>query len=452
MLITNELYKLRYLLFFEILLLGLFAGAGLIPFLALIILISLTILVLLAFNFPFIAIHILVFSILIDSFIPIKDSNGPTLLVVELFFIIVLGVSALKFLFNLDRKSEVSLLILIWIPFLVWSLFTGLAVAVDEIKMVAYWKNYFAGFFVLSLTYYAIKNKIHLKSVIFSIIIWGVLLALLEIKVLIGLGGFSTGIVGLFLKKNLLTLGWGRSNYLAAFFVVIIPFTIGYLLYSNSKKLKLVMTAAVVLMSFAIILTLSRGGILALFIALIILFSRVLKPKTFIPILTILILVTIVLLINPLTYVLIDRIASVETSASYFSRIDLYRDVWKTFLGHPIAGVGIGNLGYYAVFIVPEGASPSAHNIILGALGEVGIVGATFYFSLLGYLLYSIYKNFKRENDEALKIFKWCFISAFIGGLLHTLVEPTLDGMQFSIIFWTLAGSYNKLDMLRNSD
>ena len=173
--------------------------------------------------------------------------------------------------------------ILIWIPFLLWILTTGLLVGEDKFRVISHFKNYYGGFFAFSLTYYAIKNKFHLKSLLIGIIIWGLLLSLFEIRILFDLGGFAIGIVGLFLKKNLLTLGWGRSNYLAAFFVVIIPVSIGYLMYTKSKRLKIFITATIIIMSFAMILTLSRGGILALIIALFILFSRILKTRTFVP-------------------------------------------------------------------------------------------------------------------------------------------------------------------------
>jgi O-antigen ligase len=277
-------------------------------------------------------------------------------------------------------------------------------------------------------------------------------LSLIEIKVLLDLGGFTAGIVGLFLQKNLLTLGWGRSNYLASFFVMIIPLAIGYFMYSKSRILKVLIITALVLMSFAIILTLSRGGILALLIAMVILFSRVLKVKTFIPLISILILITTVLLLNPLTIVLFERVSSLDASGSVFSRINFYQEVWQAFLAHPLTGVGIGNLGNYATFILPPDNSPSAHNLVLGALGEIGIIGTTLYLTLFVLIIRKTYSNFKIEKDDALRIFKWCCFSSLLGGLIHSLVEPIFEGMQFSIIFWTLAGIYLNLDLLKTSE
>lgn len=209
---------------------------------------------------------------------------------------------------------------------------------------------------------------------------------------------------------------------------------------------------SLLLMSFALMLTLSRGGILALLITLIILFLKLLKPRTFLPIISIILVITIVVLLNPLTYVLIDRISTFESSGSVYSRINYYQDVWNAFLNNPITGVGFGNLSYYATFVLAPDASPAAHNILLGALGEVGIVGTLFYFIILTQLLINVFNNYKIEKDERIKNLKWCLLAAIIGGLIHTLVEPTLDGLQFSIMFWTLAGVYLKLDLLKFTD
>jgi O-antigen ligase len=326
----------------------------------------------------------------------------------------------------------------------------GLIVAIDKFRVITFWKNHLASFIIFSFAYFIIKNKLQVKSLIIAIIVWGLLLALIEFKVLLELGGFTAGIIGLFFKKNLLTLGWGRSNYLSAFFVVIIPFTIGYWLYTNSRKLKIFITFSLILMSFAIILTLSRGGILALIIALIILFFKVLKPRTVIPLLTVLTIIIIVLLLNPLTYVLVDSISALEKSGSVYSRINFYIDTWNAFLKYPITGVGFGNLGLYAKFILPMYEAPSAHNIVLGALGEVGIVGTIFYGAIFVVLFKTLFSLYKNENDERLKMLKWSAFAALLGGLIHTLVEPTFEGLQFSIVFWIIASISIKLDLLKN--
>ncbi|MDR3626869.1 MAG: O-antigen ligase family protein, partial [Ignavibacteriaceae bacterium] len=405
-----------------------------------------------AFSAPYLVAHIFMFSLLADTFVGAKanmESHAP--IIGELTLVLLTGFAIVKFLYNFDKKQKFPSFIVSWIPFLLWALLVGLIIAIDRIKIISYWKDYYAGFLALCITFYSIKNKTQLKSLIYGIIIWGLILSFIEIKILVDLGGFATGFVALFIRKNLLSVGWGKSNYLASFYVIIIPLAIGYLFYTNSRRLKILITISLVIMVFATILTLSRGGILALAIALIILFSRVLKAKTLIPFAIILVIVSLVILLNPLTYVLFHGISTLDTSVSTFSRIGFYEEVWKAFLNNPITGVGVGNLNYYANFISVD-SSPAAHNILLGALGEVGIVGTIFFIAIFGSLLRHAFSGFKNESNEAIRIFRWCIIASFIGGIMHSMVEPIFDGLQFSIMFWTIAGIYMRLDLLKVSD
>jgi O-antigen ligase len=150
----------------------------------------------------------------------------------------------------------------------------------------------------------------------------------------------------------------------------------------------------------------------------------------------------LILLLNPLTIVLFKSLSKVESSLSYFSRLNFYEDVWKTFLKNPITGIGLGNLGYYSKFQITDSVA-SAHNIILGMLGETGIVGAAFFITMLVYTVILSFKNYIKEKNERIKILLWSFLSAIIGALVHSMMEPNIEGFQFSIMFWScLAVSY----------
>lgn len=445
----SELYKIKYLVIFQLVLLILSAKYNFLPFYLTLGLLGLIWLTYYTYNNFIVVIYFILFAAFIDSIAPLSDDiYGPSVLVLEIFIALFVAIAIIRFFSDINKIDHIPNFILNWIPFLTWSLIVGLIVAVDKYRVVSFWKNYFAGFFIFSIIYYLIKTPKQLKFLIGAVILWGVILSLLEFKVLIELGGFSAGMIGLFLEKNLLNVGWGQSNYLAAFFVLIIPFSIGYLLYSKKKSTRVLISLSILIMFFALILTLSRGGILALIISLTILSLRFLKPKFLITFFLILIPIGTILALNPLTYVLIDRISTIGASGSFYSRINFYIDVWNAFLKNPITGVGFGNLSYYAVFIFPQEVSPSAHNIVLGALGEIGIIGTIFYFTLIFSMLIPIIKNYRNEEDAYLKILKWCFLVSIIGALIHTLVEPTLDGLHFSLLFWTVAGINIKLQLL----
>lgn len=445
----SVLFEIKYLLIFELLLLSLFAVFDLITFLSLLIAVFIIPFFFLILKYPLVGAHLLIYSILAGSIGVAKlGGKAPIILYVDLLLFILCSLAFIKILFEYDLLTlKFEKINLYWLLFLFWSLVIVI-VAINKPRALFVWKNYFAGFFVFTYLMIFIKDGKNVRLLLYSIILWGLILAIIEFKILLDIGGFSTGIIGLFLKKNLLATSWGRSNYLATFFVLIIPITIGFLIYSTKFKVRVFLLISLILMSSAMLLTLSRGGLIALFSALVLFFAKAAKPRTFIPIFMVLIALILVIVLNPLGAVIIERISSFERSASYFTRVNFYEDVWKTFLSYPITGVGLGNLGYYAQFVISSQAS--AHNIILGMLGETGLIGTGLFILLFLKFFKDIIHKFKNENADELKILRWSFISAFGGAFVHSLMEPNFEGVQFSIIFWVCAAIYYKLNFLVN--
>jgi len=446
----KELSKIKFLLLSQIFILAFSAYFDFIPFYFLSGLVFLALLSYYTFLKPYLFVIVILVGMIIDSFLPIKiRANSPSLLVSELFLLSLTPIIFIRFFLDYYNREKIPNEILIWFPFLIWSLLIGLIIGIDKLRIIAFWKNYFAGFLTLFVVMNFLVEDKEVKLLLRSIIFWAVGLALLEIKVILDAGGLVSGFVGLFIYKNLMNIGWGRSNYLAAFFVVIIPITLGYLLYTKKVFEKYLLSFFLLIMFFAITLTLSRGGILALIVALIILLPKVVKPRYFFSALLLLAAIIVIFLLNPLTFVIIDRLSTLETSGSVYSRINYYIDVWNAFLDYPFTGVGFGNLSYYSKFILGPEFSPSAHNIVLGALGELGLFGAIMYLSIFLLIGKKIYLFYKSENDDYIKILRWSFIASFIGGFVHSLVEPTLEGFQFSIVFWSITSLNFKLHLFK---
>ncbi|MEP0862081.1 MAG: O-antigen ligase family protein [Ignavibacterium sp.] len=448
--LLKNVYQIRFLLLIQITILGISAYFDFLPFYLLLGIFVLSLLSYYSFNRPYFFNIILLIAILVDALLPIKfKASGPSLLLTEFFLLILTPVIFLRFLLDINKIQKVPNTILIWIPFLIWSLVVGLIVGIDKLRIVSFWKNFMVGLISFSILLIYLNNSKSTRTLFRFIILWGVGLTLLEFKVILDAGGFVSGIIGLFLYKNLLSVGWGKSNYIAAFYVVIIPLTIGYLINTRKIFSKYLLSFSLILMFIAVTLTLSRGGILALMIAVIFLLTKVLKPRYFLSVGAFFVFILIILLLNPLTYVIIDRISTLESSSSVYSRINFYKDVWNTFLEFPLTGVGLGNLGYYSKFILGPELSPSAHNIILGALGELGVFGSIFYLSIFVYIGIKIYNLYRSEQDEQIKTLRWCLISSYLGAIIHTLVEPTLEGLQFSIIFWSTTALNFKVHLIK---
>jgi len=387
-----------------------------------------------SFEKPVFFLHLFLFSILAGSVGKISIGGKiPQVLFVDMIFPFFFAIFLLKVLFNSEENKSWNFISALLSFFVIWGLLSFI-IAVDKLRTLYIWKSYLYGLFVFLFSYKFIKTPTDIKNTITALVLFGITLALIEIKIVVEMGGLATGLVGLFLRKNLLATSWGKSNYLATFYVLIIPITIGYYLVTKSVRKKIFIAVSILFMFTALILTLSRGGILALGIGIVFLLARILKPKTFLPILITIVLVAGILLINPLTYVLIERLSTVEQSFSYFTRVNFYKDVWQMFLDNPLTGVGIGNLGYHSKFIVATHSS--AHNIVLGLLGETGIPGAIMFLTLLTYVVIKFYRIYTFEKSESSKILSWSFLSSIIGVYIHSMMEPNLEAFQFSIVFW----------------
>ncbi len=442
---TLGIKQFKYLIIFEVIL-GVIAIINYLP--ALIIIISIFSLFLLyqSFQEPVFALLLLMFSILAGSIGIIKfNGKTPPILYADIVFPIIVFILIIKSLYSEKNKDSYTTLSLYWVPFLIWGLLSFL-ISVDKFRALLIWKSYFAGFISFTFAYFAIQKGKHVKIIFASFIIWGILLASIEFFVLMQLGGLGHGLVDIFFKKNLVATSWGRSNYLATFYDIIVPLTLGYFLTIDSFKAKIFSGLSLLIMMSAEILTLSRGGILSLTIAIIFFLSRVIKPRTFLPILGALILVIGIILLNPLTYVLIQGLMTVDNSFSYFTRVNFYKDVVNMFLRNPIYGVGLGNLGFHSTFVLKT--QESAHNIVLGMLGETGIIGAIFFFTFLGKIILELFKNYIIEKNDSLKILKWALISSFVGALTHSMMEPNFEGFQFSIMVWILIALFMKIRLL----
>jgi O-antigen ligase len=405
------------------------------------------------FNNPLLLLQVFLLSILAGS-IDLFSTGSSTSQIsfVDLVYPILLTFAIIRFLFtkNIISDPRYNVILILFGFFLAWSLFLVL-LATDKLLSLAFWKNYFSGFIVFFFTLSAIRRPDQVKSFFNVLILWGTILAFISFYIIYSLGGISTGLIKIFLSKNLLATSWGKSNYLAAFYVLIIPVTIGHLLTIRSHFSKFLLSSALLVMFSAMVLTLSRGGIVSMVAAVLILISKILKPRTFVPLLLLISMIALILLLNPMTYVLYKSVSRVDSSLSYFSRLNFYKDVWNTILDYPITGVGIANLGYYSKFIISTTVA-SAHNIVLGMLGETGIVGASLFLPLLGYSFLLCVRDYRNEKNEKVRILQWSFISAFCGVLIHSMMEPNFEGFQFSVMIWSTLALFFRIAEMNPED
>lgn len=183
---------------------------------------------------------------------------------------------------------------------------------------------------------------------------------------------------------------FGQSNDLGAFLAIFTVFTASLLPAAKGFFAKLMVWAGMILGSIAVLLTISRGAILALALGLLLVAFRTSKLLTGV---LVLVLATAPLWTPDFVK---ERVLSTQVEDQEFDeftlenssqlRVDTWRAIMDVVTDHPLDGVGFTGLGY----VLPMTGSAlgvavkdSAHNTYLRFLGEMGILGLVLFVVLL---------------------------------------------------------------------
>lgn len=227
------------------------------------------------------------------------------------------------------------------------------------------------------ITYNLLLNNFKsFKYIYITILITGICIAIYSLNIFLSMDYFTS---------------WTRIsvseridvNHLASF--LLIPFWISFY-YSNNKSS--IYIIPLLLISITIVLTQSRGALVAIIITAIIYFLLNINRKVLKPVTTIVLLIIILLLVLPeqtFSRFLIF-ISDKEVMLSGSGRYDIWLSGWDLFKASPIYGIGLGNFTLLLSF-------PHSSFVQIGT--ELGILGVFVFFIFLYTLLFKpkIIKN-----------------------------------------------------------
>ena len=221
-------------------------------------------------------------------------------------------------------------------------------------------------------------------------------------------------------------------NDFAAFLVAMFFIVYGFLRQEKAKAIKWILCVFLSMLFVNLILTYSRGGWAAFFIAVIIAIVFFPEKKQR-------------LLMSLFLFVGIIGIAIIPVARERFlwtfgplgdsERFFLWQGAFAMFKDSPFFGTGVGlfmdRLAQYSEF---EGRY--AHNSYLQILAETGMLGLGSFLWFLWELISAVYKKLKKEKDPL-------FTGVLLGVmafLVHSFFDTQFYSLRLSMFFWMMAG------------
>jgi O-antigen ligase len=164
-------------------------------------------------------------------------------------------------------------------------------------------------------------------------------------------------------------------NTFAGYLNMVIPFAIVLAIKARDQFTRVVAQICFVMSTLAMVLTQSRGGLLA-YVAVLVMSAYYLTPTPEARRRWIAAILIGCLLGAFLIGMVFERLSGVDQFTE-LSRLAIWAGAGIIFIGHPIAGIGYGNFKNMlaATVDVPEGFMLDAHNLYMELLAETGILG-----------------------------------------------------------------------------
>lgn len=238
----------------------------------------------------------------------------------------------------------------------------------------------------------------------------------------------------MFNRASATDLGWGTSNFIATLLLLLAPPLLEVALRSRQRILRLLAwptlagiallqvqiasRAATVLFVIAVLVQLGWGRIRHGW-ALLLAGAAALTG----------------LLLSPLGEGLLARFTNLRDLGSMVIRVWYFREAWQRTLDNLPWGIGLGEGVSYADKL--QNIDP--HNYWLAVSSELGIPGVALWIVVLVLLHSRLVRVARTPGWETVGR---ALLIAFWASQLHTLVEPTFQGLHYQYLYFWMMGAY----------
>jgi putative inorganic carbon (hco3(-)) transporter len=235
-------------------------------------------------------------------------------------------------------------------------------------------------------------------------------------------------------------------NGLAGYINLLVPICAGFALRGADKGLRRLSWWCLALAGAALLLTQSRGGLLAC-AAMVVVGACFFAPDRKSRMRRIAVVTVACVIAAAVAGFLFQRLAEIDDSTAV-SRLAIWGAAFSAFARAPVLGMGFGNLRMTlgGLLGLPESWAGDAHNLYLELLAETGIVGLFLFLFLIVVVLRRALRQYRSSQGEWSKTIAVAVFAAIVGVLVHGMVDYLFHTTpQVTALFFCLLGLLGSL-------
>ena len=230
-------------------------------------------------------------------------------------------------------------------------------------------------------------------------------------------------------------------NGLAGYLNLVMPFCLVFARRGADRELRTLSRWCLALASVALLLTQSRGGLLA-FVAMLMVSAYMLAPDRKTRMRRLAVLLVACLLAVAVAGFFFQRLGEIDDYTAV-SRLAIWGGAFTVFARSPVVGAGFGNLRPLmgGLLGLPEGWMGDAHNLYLELLAESGLLGFMAFALLIVCALHAAKKCVRQSQGDFERLIDIAVFAAVCGVLVHGTVDYLFHTTpQVAALFFLVLG------------
>lgn len=212
-------------------------------------------------------------------------------------------------------------------------------------------------------------------------------------------------------------------NGLAGYLNLVLPFCLAFATGGTDPVLRSLSRWCFVFAGIALLLTQSRGGLLA-FVSILLVYAYFSARDRKAKVRRVALVMVGCLIASAVAGFLFQRLGEIDDFTTV-SRLAIWGGAFTVFARSPVLGTGFGNLRALmgGLLNLPDGWTGDAHNLYLELLAETGLIGFVVFALLIILALRTALRQLRRTQNNFNKMIAVAVFAAICGVLVHGTVD-----------------------------